>query len=514
MTLLYPSFLWLILPLALLLWHGSRKLITSVHLIILLLIVLALSRPVLEETLHETNIESKDVIIALDVSYSMRAADISPTRYEFAKETISELLKIDPSDNVMLIAFTSNPLLLSPPTTDHRLIAVALQSLNPDFILTKGTSLKKLFKKISSIQTGHKNLILITDGGDERDTEALAALIEASDATLTVLAMGTTQGATIQNKDGSLLKDKEGNLVVSRINPLLESLVLGVSGTYLRSSISPETTAKKINDVLQKNANTLQSIQKMQRHHQELYQIPLFLAVLLFLMVHTRAIKYLFMLFAFLGIQAQASMLDNYHLDLAYKSYKAADYNKTHAQLAQIDNRSLQSQMALANTYYKQRQYKKSIQIYKSIHSTSANIKQQIYYNMANAYAQMGVYDKAKMYYVKTLQLGEDADALHNLKIIALLNAKKNPQLGNTNPKPQGSDPGKSNDKEKEEKEEKETKSEETPSSGSGGSEKSAQKEEHSKDELHNAKNEELHPLGSKVYELINKGHIRETQPW
>lgn len=511
MTLLYPSFLWLILPLALLLWNSSHKLIISVHLIILILIVLALSRPVLEEALQETNIESKDVIIALDVSYSMHAADVSPTRYEFAKETISELLKINPSDNVMLIAFTSNPLLLSPPTTDHRLINVALESLNPDFILTKGTSLKKLFKKISSMKIGHKNLILITDGGDEGDVEALAELIEASAVTLTVLALGTTQGATVQNKDGSLLKDKEGNLVVSRINPMLESLVSSVSGTYLRASSSPETTAQKINDVLQKSANKIQSVQKMQRHHKELYQIPLSLAVLLFLMVHTWAIKYLFILFALLGVQTQASMLDNYRLGLAYKSYKAADYNKTRAQLIQIDNRSLQSQMALANTYYKQHMYKKSIQTYKSIRSTSANIKQQLYYNTANAYAQLEVYDKAKMYYTKALQLGEDADALHNLKIIALLDAKKNPQLVNANPKSQSSDSSKIEDQETEKEE---TKSEEAPSSGSGGGEKSSQKEEHSKDKLHNTENEELQPLGSKVYELINKGYIRETQPW
>jgi len=164
MTLLYPSFLWLLIPLALLLWKSLNKLQHLIHIVILILLVLTLARPVQEHTLQAANIKAKDIIIALDLSYSMRAKDLTPTRYGFAKETINALLKKNPSDNIMLIAFTTNPLLLSPPTTDHTLINIALQSLNPNFILTKGTSLEKLFKRLSTMSLGHKNLILMTDG--------------------------------------------------------------------------------------------------------------------------------------------------------------------------------------------------------------------------------------------------------------------------------------------------------------------------------------------------------------
>ena len=230
MTLLYPSFLWLLFPLVLLLWSSSRKVMHVVHLIVLMLIVLSLSRPVQEEALQEASIEAKDIIIALDVSYSMKAIDISPTRYDFAKETISTLLRSNPGDNIMLIAFTTNPLLLSPPTTDHTLINVALENLNPEFILTKGTSLEKLFKRLASMKRGHKNLVLMTDGGEEEKLEKLTTLIQNANISLTVLALGTSRGTTIRNKDGSLLKDKEGNLVISRVNPLLESLASSVSG--------------------------------------------------------------------------------------------------------------------------------------------------------------------------------------------------------------------------------------------------------------------------------------------
>ncbi len=510
MTLLYPSFLWLLLPLALLLWSSSRKVMHVVHLIILMLIVLTLARPVQEEALQEASIEAKDIIIALDVSYSMKATDITPTRYDFAKETISALLQANPGDNIMLIAFTTNPLLLSPPTTDHALINVALQNLNPEFILTKGTSLEKLFKKLSSMKMGHKNLVLMTDGGEEEKLEKLTTLVQNSNISLTILALGTTRGTTIKNKDGSLLKDKEDNLVISRVNPLLESLASSVSGAYFTASNTAKATAGKLNDALQNNANKAQRIQKMQRHYLELYQIPLTLALLLFFMVHTRAVKYLLILFTLLGVQAEASVLDNYHLNLAYKSYEGSDFNETRRQLKQIKIRSLQSQIVLANTYYKQRAFKKAIQTYKSIRSTSPKTKQQLYYNIANAYAMLESYDKAKIYYTKALQLGEDPDAKYNLQMIALLSDTKSADLGIAHPKSQDSSSSKSESQE----ETKESKSEDEPSSGSGGGGESQTQKEQEKSKLLSDGSQEQHPLGSKVYELINKGYIREKQPW
>ena len=512
MTLLTPSFLWLLLPLALLLWSSPRKLITSVHLIILMLIVLALSRPVQKEALQEASIEAKDIIIALDVSYSMKAEDIAPTRYDFAKETIAALLQQNPGDNIMLIAFTTNPLLLSPPTTDHTLINIALQNLNPEFILTKGTSLEKLFKKLASMKMGHKNLILMTDGGEEETLENLTPLVQNTDISLSILALGTTQGTTIKNKDGSLLKDKEGNLVISRVNPLLASLASSVSGAYITPSSTATATADNLNDALQKNESNAQNVQKMQRHYLELYQIPLLLALLLFFMVHTRAVKYLLVLFTFFGLQAEASILDNHHLHSAYKSYKGSDLNETRSQLKQIKVRSLQSQILLANTYYKQRAFKKAIQTYKSIRSTSPNIKQQLYYNIANAYAMLESYDKAKIYYTKTLQLGDDEDARYNLQLVALLSDKKSADLGIAHPKSQDSSSSKSESQEGQE--EKESRSEDEPSSGSGGGGESQTQKEQEKNKLLSDGSEEQHPLGSKVYELINEGYIREKQPW
>lgn len=511
MTLLSPTFLWLLLPLALLLWGSPRRLIPMVHLAVLMLIVIALSRPVQEEVLQEASIEAKDIIIALDVSYSMMAEDIQPTRYAFAKETIAALLEANPGDNIMLIAFTTNPLLLSPPTTDHALINIALQNLNPEFILTKGTSLEKLFQRLSSLQHGHKNLILITDGGEEENLEKLTALLRNADISLTILALGSASGTTIKKNDGTLLKDNEGNLVISRINPLLETLSSMVSGEYLTASRTPETTANRLNDALQSGQETKSQIEKKQQHYRELYQIPLGLGLLLFFMVHTRAIKYLLVLVGLLGVEVQASIFDTYHLNHAYQSYESADFNETQRQLKKIKIRSLQSQMLLANSYYRQGAFQTAITLYKSIRSTSPDTKQQLYYNIANAYAMLASYDKAKIYYTKALQLGEDEDTAYNLRIVALLRDKKDAKLGIAHPKSQDTSSSKSESQESSEEEER---SEDEPSSGSGGGGEGQAQKEQKEGKIISDESAEQHPLSSKVYEMINEGYIREKQPW
>ena len=511
MTLITPSFLWLLIPLMLLFLKGSQKVTFRIHIIILILLVFTLARPVQEEALQEANIQAKDIIIALDVSYSMQATDLSPTRYDFAKETIKSLLQHTPTDNIMLIAFTTNPLLLSPPSTDHALIGIALENLNPKFILTKGTSLKKLFTKLSSFHSCHKNLILITDGGEENDVHTLANLVNKADISLITLALGSTQGTTIRTKDGSLLKDKEGHLVVSRINPLLAQLSRAVGGTYLMASSSPEDMATSLRDALEDQKENTQNIQKIQRLYLELYQVPLLLATLLFLLLHTRGVKYLILLFSLLGFQAEASIFDTYHLHQAYTAYEKQDFNASKRYLQKIKLASLQSQMTLANTYYKNHAFKKAIQIYTSIHSTSVPIKQQLYYNIATAYAHLASYSKAKVYYTKALQLGLDEDTKHNLNIVTLLADKKVAKLGIAHPKSQSAEASIS-DLQEEKRES--TQEEDQPSSGSGSGGESKSKENQEKNKLLYDEQAQKQPLGSKVYELINKGYIHETQPW
>jgi Ca-activated chloride channel family protein len=511
MSFLYPSFLWLILPLLVFLWQKkSQKIGFIIQIIILILLLLALSRPIVPDNVSLATVEAKDIIVAIDVSYSMKAKDIRPNRYDFAKETIRALLIENPNTNVMLIAFTSNPLLLSPPTTDHTLITIALESLNPEFILTKGTSLKKLFSKIASINQQHKEVILISDGGEEQDLNALHQSLVRGNITLHILALGSKEGSTVENENKELLTDKEGHLVISRINPLLQDLAMSVNGTYIEASSTAEHTAK----LLSHSLSTSQSYrsQKMQKQPKEYYALPLFLAVFLFFLLHTKGINYLLIALAFFGVEAQASLLDTYHLISAYESYTHQDFESSRKHLNDIKTPSLQSHILLAHSYYKEKKYKKALKIYQAIRSSSVPIKQANYYHIANTYAQLQKYSKARYYYSQALALGKDKDTSYNLNLIALRLDKDPASLGIAHPKSQSdtSTPNKASSKEN-------SKEEDKPStSHAGAGEGKSKKAKKTPDKVIADKEQAIQerPLGSKVYELINKGYIHEARPW
>ena len=394
MSLMYPLFLWFLIPLFLLWQHPKGNFITKVHLVILVLILISLSRPIQKQQKQTTAIHSHAMIIAIDVSYSMQAKDIKPTRYDFAKSCIREILKTNPHDSVMLIAFTSNPLILSPSTSDHPLIVIALESLRPEYILTKGTSLKQLFRKISTLSSRAQNLILFTDGGEKSDLADLQGLVNPKYTALITVPVATAKGSTLQTSKGTLLKNKGNNLVISTLNPSLKPLTHALGGIYIQPSNVP-STVKQINTALSTFKNNTKNVQKEQYHYQEWFQVPLLLALLLFLLLHTRGIKYLLLLSTLLTF-SQASLMDDYHLYKAYTAYEYALYPRAIKHLNAINIRSIESQITLANSYYKTLEFKKSIRIYTSIRSTNPKIKQQIFYNIANAYTSLKEYDKAK----------------------------------------------------------------------------------------------------------------------
>ncbi|MFK5976499.1 MAG: VWA domain-containing protein [Sulfurovum sp.] len=512
MSFLYPNFLWLLIPLLILLMQKSRDITIKTHTIILILLIITLSSPVIEGGKEFSSIKSRDIIIALDISYSMSATDISPSRYEFAKQTINHFLDINPTDNIMLVGFTTNPLILSPPTTDHELIKMALDSLNPKYILTKGTSLERLFDKLIAINSQNKTLILITDGGEEGDIISLSSKLKSSNISLVILALGSIQGTTIITPDGSFLKDNRDNLIISRINPILKPLASFVSGEYLLASSSAQNTAQNINKSISLNAT--KEIKKEKRHDRQLYQIPLFIALILFLILHTRFIKYLFIFYSLLGVNTHASFWDIYHLHSGYSSYIDRDFKSSSKIFMQIEDISLQSQIALANSFYKTENYKKSIEIYKSIKSTSPKTKQLLYYNIANSYAMLELYKEAKRYYIYSLQLGEDNDTKHNLNLIIF---KEEKQKLKGISKPQSQSDANAPKKSKEDKDENKNKPKEESQSDSnsgGGKNKNQSKPQKTKLTIDTKPKKPKHPLSSKVYDLINKGYINETKPW
>jgi len=534
MSFVYSSFLWLLLPLAVYLFQRKRKqsLQQNLRWGALVLLVVAVAQPVMVQSPTKQTIPAHSIVLALDLSASMKAEDIKPNRAEASRETIKLFLDQNRDDQIALIGFTINPLLLSPPTIDHSLVSVALESMKSEYILTKGTDLKKLLEKVAKFPDHEKKLILFSDGGDEVIDEALINFAEEEKIKVVIVAMATEQGASVTTKEGSLLRDKEGHIVVSKFNRGVHQLA-EQSGGILIDFDTPQETAQKIQSWIEKQKVLKEGLERETHDYFELFFIPTFLALVLLFLSATRFSLKVVALLALLHINVQAEELikkeswgsvdfsptstqnsgyfDLYYLTQAYKTYGNKDYNSTLEELNKIETPTLESQLTLAHAYYKLEKYKHAKSILKTIKTTNPKIKQQLLYELGNCEAKLSYYDKAKNDYIQALQLGEDEDTLHNLKVVIFQEKKNNSKVGFTNP----SSPQASNSShETVESEEKSAskQQEKTGSSGGDGAEKSKAstvKVVKSYDST-SSKRE----MNSKAYDLINEGYIREEKPW
>lgn len=538
MTFVYASFLWLLLPLFIYVYKRKQRatFVQNLRWMVLALLVVALARPVLSSTVETQKIKAHALVFALDLSVSMNAQDINPSRAVASREVIKKFLELDRQEQIALVGFTINPLLLSPPTTDHRLVGLALENMNSQYILTKGTDLKKLFEKIAKFKEAEKKVILLTDGGDEFLDESLMSLVVRENIKVVAIGMATEQGASIEQKDGTLLQNAKGDIVVSKLNRGLKRLAQHSGGEFLAFS-SVEQTLNGIVFWLEKEKITNVALERESRIYFELAFVPLFLALILFFISATRFSKNLVLVLIFLGINVQAqelvtkehwgegvkvlkveptewSMLDAYYLERAYASYKDKKYVESQKNLYRLQNRTLEAQLLLAHIFYKQEKYKEAKSVLKSIKSSDKKVKQQLFYELGNCEAKLLYMDRAKSYYVKALQLGEDADALHNLNFVILQEKNNAFKVGYTNPSSAEASKSKS-ESESLEPEEQKSSSQKNEAKGSTG-DSSVKPSKNSTVKIKKLEEEgsSKRIFSSKAYDLINEGYIQEHRPW
>ncbi len=481
------------------------------------LILLALARPVIINTLHEQKFDAQDYILAIDASYSMQADDLKPTRYEVAKQNIEELLHKLPKDRFSIFAFTTNAMLISPPTTDTEISMMALDVLNPKFILSKGTSLFELLQTITKTTYDTKNLIIFSDGGEEHDIQTLVTLAKKNHIIPYIIATGTKDGAILKKNDFNI-KDENNNLVISRINPILKDFALGSGGKYYELTHNANNVVSELisdlKNTSQKNEQTTTQVLSFT----ELFYTPLFLAILLFFTAVTK-IHQLYLLFfpvLFLPNSSHAFLLDFYHLDKANKYSHEKQYFNAIEEFQSISP-SVESYFNIGVNYYKAKEYKQAIEIFSKIKSTDKIIKQKLFYNMGNCAVMLKKYDRAKIYYQKALGLGLDEDSFYNLMLLYKFSPKQQLDISDMLPKKDSqkqTQASKKNDTKKDESKNGSSNSNQKAGESSNGSTTKKDKKTEEKLQKNDAINKSEYKIGYKAYELINKGYTNEKHPW
>jgi Ca-activated chloride channel family protein len=197
-----------------------------------------------------------DVMIALDVSRSMLAADIKPSRLERSKQFISKLMGKLENDRIGLVIFAGRAYLQMPLTSDHTAAGLYVSNAGPDAVPTQGTviadALKLSGSGFSVKDKKYKAVILITDGEDhdERAVKTARQLAE-NGVVINTIGVGSTQGSPILNTiTGEGMRDMHGNIILSRLNEqLLTDIAHEANGIYQQLN-DIETVTDKIKEQL------------------------------------------------------------------------------------------------------------------------------------------------------------------------------------------------------------------------------------------------------------------------
>ncbi len=205
--------------------------------------VIGLARPQIGARLKETNRKGAEIMIALDVSNSMLAEDYSPNRLERAKLAISRLVDKLQGDRIGLIVFAGQSFVQLPITTDYVSAKIFLNSIGTESIPVQGTALgdaiytaMRSFSGEGQMAQGNKAIILITDGENHEDDPVTAATAAWQEGIrVFCIGVGSAEGKPIP-VNGDLLKDKDGNIVVTKLDEaVLQEVADAGHGAYVKA---------------------------------------------------------------------------------------------------------------------------------------------------------------------------------------------------------------------------------------------------------------------------------------
>jgi len=213
-------------------------------------LVAGICGPLIGSRLEEVKRKGADIIIALDVSNSMMAQDIRPSRLERARQALNQLVDDLEGDRIGIVVFAGEAFVQLPITTDYNAAKMFISTINTDIVPSQGTAIGAaidLCRESFSDTTGkHSAIIVITDGENHED-DAVEAAREAAAAGIKVftIGMGSIEGSPIPvyNNGGvtGFRKDGEGNTVMTRLNQaMLTEIATAGNGRFIRATTSDD----------------------------------------------------------------------------------------------------------------------------------------------------------------------------------------------------------------------------------------------------------------------------------
>ena len=207
----------------------------------LALCLVALARPQWGKLDEQVFDQSREVLIALDLSRSMLAQDVKPSRLDRGKLLIQSLLDGLKGERVGLVLFAGTAFLQSPLSSDYEVLREFLPALNPDYLPEGGSNYRAMLEasmQAFGTSTADRYLIILSDGeSTEDDWKGLTESLKTKGVRVIGLGVGTAQGSFIPDGAGGFIKDERGAVVLSRLNSAtLQELAQVSGGAYADAS--------------------------------------------------------------------------------------------------------------------------------------------------------------------------------------------------------------------------------------------------------------------------------------
>ena len=215
----------------------------SLLIISIISIIIALINPKIGTELETVKREGVDIVFAVDVSKSMLAEDIAPSRIEKAKRLVSAIINNLAGDRIGIIVYASRAIPQLPITTDYSAGKMFLQAINTDMMSSQGTALKSALDLSGTFfndEDQTKRVVFLISDGEDHSEEGQSAAIRASSKGIKIFTfgIGTESGSPIPIKNNGVLetykKDEKGEVVITKKN--------GINIAYFELSISIDRT--------------------------------------------------------------------------------------------------------------------------------------------------------------------------------------------------------------------------------------------------------------------------------
>ncbi|MCU7960611.1 MAG: VWA domain-containing protein [gamma proteobacterium symbiont of Bathyaustriella thionipta] len=400
--------------------HWKRPLMIALP---ALLMITALAGPALEKPTRQLYTDQSALVILLDLSRSMNAADIKPSRLQRARFKITDLLRQRPDGQTALVTFAAEPFVVTPLTTDTATIESLLPSLNTRIMPAQGSrpdrAVREGIKLLQQAGMAQGRILLLTDGMNTEAADNIGERMDASPYQLDIIGIGTAQGAPIPDRAG-YLKQSDGNMIIARLDEsTLQQAARAAHGHYQLMSSSN----RDIQTVLSRMTANTPSKDDSERQAVVWSDIGYWLLL--------PALLFSLLLFRQPGLMALAILISlPMRPALAYEWQDLwATPDQQGAKLMQ-QNQAAAAQARFQNPDWKAAAAYQAGDYASTLKTLDKPDNADDWYNKGNAYARQNAYKEALAAYENALkQNPADEDAQYNKKLIEdLLEQQKKQQ--------------------------------------------------------------------------------------